>query len=154
MADTPPPPFLDTNIIVRYLTDDPPELAERAANVIDRDDPLIVSEIVLAESAYVLESVYEYTRAEVVDALMSFIQRRNIQLLSISKVLALEALNMCRGSRRHSFADALLWAEARHHRATQIYTFDRRFPSQDLHISDGSEEGEDDSTEGTDLDDD
>ena len=29
------PPFLDTNCIVRYLTDDPPEMAEKAALVID-----------------------------------------------------------------------------------------------------------------------
>ncbi len=71
------PPFLDTNCIVRYLTDDPPEMAEKAALVIDGNEPLIVSELVVAETAYVLESVYEYEREELVDDLVSFIQRQN-----------------------------------------------------------------------------
>ena len=48
--------FLDTNCIVRYLTDDPPEMAERAARVIDSEQFLTVSVLVIVETAYVLES--------------------------------------------------------------------------------------------------
>jgi hypothetical protein len=29
--------FLDTSMVVRYLTGDPPEMAEKAARVIDRE---------------------------------------------------------------------------------------------------------------------
>ena len=50
--------FLDSSVIVRYLTDDPPEMAERAARIIETNEELILSELVLVETAYVLESVY------------------------------------------------------------------------------------------------
>jgi predicted nucleic acid-binding protein len=61
-----PPAFLDTSFVVRYLTNDPPAVAELAAAVIDSEERLILSEIVLLESAYVLTSVYGVPRAEVV----------------------------------------------------------------------------------------
>lgn len=135
LPSEPSPPFLDTNCLVRYLTDDPPEMAEKASQVIDSDDPLILSELVLVETAYVLSSVYEYERSELVDALMYFIQRQNIQLLQLPKALVLEALGLCRGSKRIAFTDALLWAEARHHRASRLWTFDRRFPREGLDVA-------------------
>ena len=124
--------FVDTSVIVRYLVDDPPDMAEVAAALIDSDQPLIVSEIVLVETAYVLASVYDVPRNAIVDALSAFIQRRNIRLLNLSKPLALEALRHCRHSGRHSFADVLLWAEARQSGFPRIYTFDKRFLSEGL----------------------
>jgi len=68
MAESGTPPFVDTNVLVRYLTDDPPELAERAARVIESEAQLMVSELVLVEAAYVLTTVYEIPRASAVDA--------------------------------------------------------------------------------------
>ncbi len=128
MSELPTAAFIDTSVVVRYLTNDPPAMAEAAASLIDGEHPLILSEIVLAETAYVLSSVYEIPRATVVDALSAFIQRHNIRLLNISKPLALQALRLCRNSKRYSFADALLWAEASQGSVRQIYTFDERFP--------------------------
>ncbi len=127
MSESRGAPFLDTSYIVRYLTQDVPEMAEEAAEVIDSDQEIVLSEVILAETAYVLASVYEYPRPELVDALMLFVQRRNIRMLKLPKELALEALRLCRDSKRHSFADALLWAEARN-AGGSVYTFDRRFP--------------------------
>jgi predicted nucleic acid-binding protein len=129
-----PTALLDTSVIVRYLTDDPPVMAEAAARLIDSEQPLIVSELILAETAYVLSSVYEIPREAVVDALSAFIQRRNIRLLHLSKPLALDALRLCRGSKRHSFADVLLWAEARQGAVERLYTFDDRFPAVGLEL--------------------
>jgi predicted nucleic acid-binding protein len=117
-------------VIVRYLTDDPPPMAAAAARIIEGDEPLILSEVILAETAYVLTTVYDIPRAAVVDALGAFIQRRNIRLLNLSKPAALEALRLCRDSKRHSFADALLWAEARQGGFGRVYTFDNRFPEE------------------------
>lgn len=126
--------FLDTSCIVRYLTGDPPALAERAAEILDDDQPLTLSEIALVETAYVLESFYKIPRDPLVDSLTALVQRRNIHLVSLEKPLALEALAKCRGSKRTSFADALLWAQARQQGAKRIYSFDRRFPSEDLEV--------------------
>ena len=35
--------YLDSSFIVRYLTNDPPAMAEKAASIIDSEQPLIVS---------------------------------------------------------------------------------------------------------------
>jgi predicted nucleic acid-binding protein len=128
------PAFVDSSVIVRYLTNDPPALAETAAAIIDSDQMLILSEVILVETAYVLSSVYGISRTRVVDALSALIQRQNIDLLNLSKPLALEALRLCRDSKRHSFADAVLWAEAHQRGVRRIHTFDNRFPGEGLQI--------------------
>lgn len=120
--------LLDSSYLVRYLTDDPPEMAAQAAAVIDSDEPLWINEVILAESAYVLTSVYKVPRDIVVESLISFLHRQNIRLTVLPKLLAVEALQLCRDSKRHSFADALLWAQARHLQAKGVYTFNQRFP--------------------------
>lgn len=135
MTRSPHPAFLDTSYVVRYLTNDPPDMAERASQVIDSDEVLMLSEMIVLESAYVLASVYKIPRPDIVDALSSLIQRRNLRLVQLSKPQALEALRLCRDSKRFSFVDAFLWAQARESGAESIYSFDRRFPSQGLRIA-------------------
>lgn len=132
MAELRAPAFVDTSVIVRYLTDDPPALAERAARLLEGEEQLVVSEVVLVETAYVLTQVYEVSREATVDALVELVQRRNVALLEISKPLAIEALRLCRASGRVAFADAFVWAQARHAGAPIVYTFDERFPTQGL----------------------
>ncbi|HEX3528468.1 MAG TPA: type II toxin-antitoxin system VapC family toxin [Thermoanaerobaculia bacterium] len=126
--------FLDTSYLVRYLTNDPPEMAEQAARIIESEEPLVLSEVALAETAYVLIAVYGTARDRLVDALLEVVQLRNIQMANLSKPIALEALRLCRGSKRVSFADALLWAQARERGVDAVYSFDRRFPSDGVKI--------------------
>ena len=128
------PALLDTSYVVRYLTGDPPDMAERAAQVIDSDEVLILSELVLMEAAYVLGSFYKMLRPDVVDILMELVQRQNLRLATLSKPRVLQALILCRNSKRHSFADVLIWAQARERDAEGVYSFDRRFPSEGLAI--------------------
>jgi predicted nucleic acid-binding protein len=128
------PALLDTSFLVRYLTNDPPEMAARAAKIIDSDEPLVLSEIALLESAYVLSTVYSIARPAVVDALAALVQKTNLRLASLPKVRVLEALRLCRDSKRHSFVDALLWAQARELQAECIYSFDRRFPAEGVTV--------------------
>jgi len=128
--------FLDTSFVVRYLTADPPAMARQAAGVIDSEQVLILSELALIETAYVLESFYGVPRTELVDTLIALLSRRNIRPLQLPKSLALEALHLCRESKRVSFADAFLWAQARHHGTRDLYTFDRRFPAVGLRLMD------------------
>ena len=130
----PGPLLVDTSVIVRYLTDDPPPMAAQAAEIIDGDAAITLSELALVETAHVLESVYRAPRDEVVAALVGLVQRRNISMLLLPKQLVLEALEMCRGSRRCSFTDAILWAEAMHVGAEQVLTFDQRFPSRGMKV--------------------
>ncbi len=128
------PPLVDTSVVVRYLTGDVPELAERAAGLLDSPDPVTLHSIVLAEAAFVLEKVYELPRADVVDALVEFLQKKNLRLLDLPKEEAILALLVARPSRRVSYTDALLWALARSHGARRLYTFDARFPADGLEV--------------------
>ncbi len=129
--------LLDSSVLVRYLTDSPPDMADRAAKIIDGDGELRIPEIVLMETAYVLTSIYEVPREVVVDHLILLLQKRNIRSLSLEPGLVLEALSLCRPSGRVSFADALLWATARATEGQTVYSFDRRFPRQGITVLGG-----------------
>ena len=127
--------FLDTSVVVRYLTGDPPELAERAARFIDSVDDLQVTDVVIAEAAYVLGSVYQVPRETVVDHLIAFLQKENISPFALDNGLVLQALLMCRPSGRVSFADAMIWAAARSAGSRVVYSFDERFPGDGLEVA-------------------
>jgi predicted nucleic acid-binding protein len=131
------PAFLDTSFVVRYLTDDPPAMAVRAAAIIDSERQLVLSELVLLETAYVLTSVYRVPRAQVVDALLDLVQRSNLRLASLAKPRALAGLRLCRDSHRCSFTDALLWAQALDSGAARLYSFGRKFPAEGLLVDHG-----------------
>ena len=67
--------FVDSNVLIRHLTGDPPEQAKRATEFLRGNESLIVVDLVAAEVVYVLESVYEVERervAELVRAIVGF----------------------------------------------------------------------------------
>jgi len=59
------PALLDTNVLVRHLTGDPPAMARRATAYLSGADELFLTDLVVAELVYVLESFYELARPEV-----------------------------------------------------------------------------------------
>jgi len=124
--------FLDTSMVVRYLTGDPPGLAEEAARIIDGENELVVTDVVIVETAYVLTSVYRVPRDVVVDHLIAFLQKENIAVHRLDERLVLQGLLMCRPSGRISFADAMVWAAARDADAEAIYSLDERFPREGI----------------------
>jgi predicted nucleic acid-binding protein len=126
--------LVDTSVIVRYLTGDPPHLADRAADIIDQEEDLEITDVVVAEAAYVLTSVYGVAREAVVDSLIELLQKENIRPFRLDKAALLDALLLCRPSGRVSFADAMVWAAAQSSAVERIYTFDGRFPSLDVKI--------------------
>lgn len=126
--------LLDTSMVVRYLTADPPELAEKAAQVIDGEEALQVTDVVIAETAYVLMSVYGIPRSVVVDHLIAFLQKENISPFALDKGLVLQALLLCKPSGLVSFADAMVWAAARSSESKAVYSLDERFPEDDLKV--------------------
>jgi len=128
---------LDTSFVVGYLTDDPPDMAARAATVIDSKRVLGVPTVVLAEAWYVLQERYHAPREAVLDALLGLISRANIRVLHVSKELVMPALELCRPSGRVSIVDALIWVETRQAGIATVYTFDRRFPAVDLDVREG-----------------
>jgi predicted nucleic acid-binding protein len=65
--------FLDTNVLVRYFTGDPPEQARRAGAFLAGADELLVADLIVAELVYVLESLYEVERARVAELVRAVI---------------------------------------------------------------------------------
>ena len=126
--------LLDTSMLVRYLTGDPPELAEVSAQVIDSDRELLVTDVVVVETAYVLQSVYQVPRTAIVDSLMALLRKANIHTFRLQKELVLSALRLCRPSGRVSFADALVWAAARSQPGATVYSLDQRFPTEGITV--------------------
>lgn len=126
--------FLDTSMVVRYLTGEPPGLAEQAARVVDGAEGLQVTDVVLAETAYVLTSVYRVPRDVVVDHLVTLLQKQNISPFALDKGIVLQALLLCRSSGRTSFADAMVWAAARSAGSEVVYSLDERFPADGLDV--------------------
>jgi predicted nucleic-acid-binding protein len=57
--------FLDTNILARHLTGDPPALVARATRYLHEAPELLLPDLILAEVVYVLESFYEVPRERV-----------------------------------------------------------------------------------------
>ena len=129
--------LLDTSFIVRYLTGEPPDMADTAARVIDGSENVAISAVGLVESAHVLSNVYGVPRDKVVDALLDLLQKENIGTVGVDKATLAEALLLCRPFHLVSFSDAVLWAEARSAGIRLIYTFDRSFPSESVELRHG-----------------
>ncbi|HEX5914416.1 MAG TPA: PIN domain-containing protein [Rubrobacter sp.] len=129
--------LLDTSMVVRYLTGDPPDLADRAAAIIDEEDGLQLTDVVLAETAYVLSSVYKVPRETIVDYLILMLQKQNIEVFGLDKGVVLRALLLCRPSGRVAYADALVWAAAQWTEERVVYSLDERFPAEGLDVRNG-----------------
>ncbi len=126
--------LLDTSMLVRYLTGDPPDLADVSARVIDGEDSLLITDVVLVEAAYVLRSEYDVPRQAIVDQLIALLRKANIETFRLDKHLVIEALFLCRPSGRVSFGDALIWATARSEPDPIVYSLDRRFPDEGITV--------------------
>jgi predicted nucleic acid-binding protein len=125
---TEPLRLLDTSIIVRYLSNDLPELARRARQLIESDAPLGIATVAVLEAAHVLRHPpYGYTREAVVDALVRLIRRDNIHGVGVDTAHVALALLLCRPSSTVSFGDALIAATGRSAAVEEICTFDARF---------------------------
>ncbi|MFM9023688.1 MAG: PIN domain-containing protein, partial [Solirubrobacterales bacterium] len=88
--------FLDTNVVIRHLTGDPPGQAARATAALASDEPLLLSDVVFAECVFVLESVYGVTRERVADLLRSILTQRStetVNALTLLRALAIYELD-------------------------------------------------------------
>ncbi len=69
--------FIDTNILVRYLTGLPPDQAATAADIIDSGTELWITVISLAEVYFIMSKVAGVPRVNVVGAMIDFMQKDN-----------------------------------------------------------------------------
>jgi uncharacterized protein len=118
--------LLDANVILRFLTNDPPEMAARSSLLFEEiragSATVIVEDIVLGEVIWTLRSHYKVEKAQIAARLATLLAEPNIvnaDKETQSLALALFA--------RHNlgFADALLSARALVHGDSEVISFDR-----------------------------
>lgn len=114
--------FVDTNVLVRHLTGDPPTLAVRATRYLEGADELLLPDLILAEIAYVLESFYETPRAKVAETLRAVLAFPAITVVDAG--LAQRAVEVY-DVHRLDFAEAYLVASAERSGIGVVASFDR-----------------------------
>ncbi|WP_167478161.1 PIN domain-containing protein [Nocardia arthritidis] len=114
--------FLDTNVLVRHLTQDPPEMGKRATAFLAEAEELYLPDLILAETVYVLQSVYRVERPQVAALARVIIGSRNI--ISDDPALLIRTIDVYE-HHRLSFADAYLVALAEADPGSSIASFDR-----------------------------
>lgn len=114
--------FVDTSVLVRHLTGDPPELAARATRFLELSDDLLLPDLILAEVAYVLESFYKVPRHQVATTLRAIVAFPAIRTVDADLLQrAIEVYDID----RLDFADAYLVACAERTGVGAIASFDR-----------------------------
>lgn len=114
--------FLDANVIVRHLTQDPPDMGHRATAFLAQEEELLVPDLIVAEVVYVLESFYRVPRSEVAEAVRSLIGWPTVQVVDARLLLrAIEVYEVA----AIDFADAYLIASAEITDVGLIVSFDR-----------------------------
>jgi predicted nucleic acid-binding protein len=114
--------FVDTNVLVRHLTGDPPDLAERATAYLRTERELLLTDLVAAETVYVLESFYATPRDQVGEAVRSLVAFDSI--VCVDPALLLRAVEVYETD-RIDFAEAYLVACAETTGIGQVASFDR-----------------------------
>jgi predicted nucleic acid-binding protein len=115
--------FVDTNVLVRHLTGDPPAQAARATRYLRAADELLLPDLILAEVAYVLESFYETPRTKVATTLRAVLAFPPIRVVDTDLLQrAIEVYEV----HRLDFADAYLVASAERTGVGVIASFDRK----------------------------
>jgi predicted nucleic-acid-binding protein len=118
---------LDTNILVRYLTQDDPIQSTKAREIIEqrltREKPGFVSIVAMVEIVWVLERAYRLTPHEIVGAVERMLQTDVLVVENEQEVFtAMIALKDGRGS----FADAVIAALGARMGCSCTLTFDRK----------------------------
>jgi uncharacterized protein len=117
--------FIDANVILRYFTQDPPDLAEAARKTFSAAQEglvvLVLAPITVAEVVWVLESFYGYSKSQISETITQFLRSDGLEVFD--RELMIQALGVYR-EKNIDFADALLAQFALNQGTSLIYSFD------------------------------
>ncbi len=119
--------FADTNLFLRYLTNDIPEQADAAEGLFRRaaagEITLVLNSMVIAEIVWVLESFYHLPRPEVEDKVLKILATPGLEIPD--RDLIARAI-LWYAERNVDFIDAYnaAWMEAHH--ITTVCTFNQK----------------------------
>ena len=118
---------IDTNILVRFLIGDDEQQAKKVYNIFKKaeseKDELFVPLLVVLELIWVLETVYEISRADILDSIREFL------LLPISRFehkSVLQQFTLSAQANRYDLADLLIAHSAKLQGCKTVLTFDKK----------------------------
>lgn len=123
----PEPVFVDTNLFLRYLTNDVPEQADAVERLLRRamagEVRLLTNELVIAEIVWTLESFYKQTRREIMEKVLAILNTPGLEVAN--REIVLQAI-VWYAEKNVDFIDAYngAWLLARG--LNTVYTFDRK----------------------------
>ena len=83
--------FVDTNLFLRYLTNDVPEQADAVEHILKKaqseDISLTTNSLVMAEIVWTLESFYELSREEIQQKILAILNTPGLEVCDSSLVL-------------------------------------------------------------------
>lgn len=120
---------IDTNILVRLITQDDPRAVEKAEKLIaDRDKVYVFEDAAMMEVVFVLTGdQYRYSREQAAESIMAMMAISNIYF---NKGLIEDALNLYVSHPKLSFVDCYLAAVAALSGEAPLWTLDRKLAAQ------------------------
>lgn len=119
--------FADTNLFLRYLTDDIPEQAQTFERLLRRaaqgEVLLLTSALVVAEIVWTLESYYGLSKADIQAKVLAFLNTPGLRVAE--EEIILKAI-VWYGDKNVDFIDAYNAAWALSQSVDRIATFDRK----------------------------
>jgi predicted nucleic-acid-binding protein len=117
----------DTNVLIRYLTQDDPVQSAKATEILERrltlKNPGFVSVVAMVETVWVLDRAYGLTAQEIAKAVERLLQVEVLVIENEEEVFtAMIALKQGRGA----FADVLIAELGARVGCSRTLTFDRR----------------------------
>lgn len=121
--------FLDTNILVRYLTGDDPQKAQASFELLVRvergEETVLTTDLVIAETVFVLQSkTYSLSRSRIRELIEPVIEMRGLRLSRKSLYSRVFDL-YCQ--QNMSFLDAYNAAYMESRGITEVYSYDTDF---------------------------
>ena len=115
---------IDTNVLVRVLVDDPgaPEQCKSARALLTSNGGAWVSQVVLVETVWVLESAYSFSAEQIGDVLERL---QSAQALHLESPECFDAAVRLYREGHNDFSDCLILATAAR-RGFDLHTFDRK----------------------------
>jgi predicted nucleic-acid-binding protein len=119
--------FIDTNLFLRYLTNDLPEQVDRVERLLNRaatgEVILVTTVMVIAEIVWTLSSFYRLPREQIRDSILAILNTPGLEIedsdLLLSASINYAALNV-------DFIDAYHAAWMGQQRLKTAYSFDRK----------------------------
>jgi predicted nucleic-acid-binding protein len=122
---------LDTNVLVRFLTQDDDAQFQVAADLIEgctRDVPGYVCREVMIELVWVLERAYKYSREEIAEALLSIVTATQLSVENAQDIASVVSLYRKEG---YDFADLMIRQAAQRTENRILKTFDQKLARLD-----------------------